>query len=256
MSGFALTPLDFLLVALGGFAAGFIDAIAGGGGMISMPLLLSLGLPPHLALGTNKLQSALGTTFAALHYARRGLVERGGLGVGLATTGAAAFVGAWAVSRLDGGFLVRLIPWLLAGIFVYVLVSPRLGGVRRAARVGPVVFHLGGGLVLGFYDGFFGPGTGSFWTIGYVVLLGLALPQATANTKLMNLTSNLASLAWFAPLGAVAWGLGLVMGVANIAGALVGSTIAIRRGAGFIRSFVLLVVGATIARLVWRAMTG
>ncbi|MBE2215521.1 MAG: TSUP family transporter [Opitutaceae bacterium] len=242
-----------LLFVLVGFCAGFVDSIAGGGGLISMPALLAAGMPPHLALGTNKLQSAMGTTFATANYARRGLITREGLALGVGITGPAAFFGAFAVTRLPGDLLVRVIPWLLGAIFVYVLVSPRIGDERRHARLAPAAFHGLFGLVLGFYDGFFGPGTGTFWTMGYVMLMGFTLPHATGHTKVMNLTSNVASLAWFAWHGDVAWLAGLLMGAANIAGALTGSTLAIRRGAGFIRVVFLLVVGATIARLVWRS---
>lgn len=253
MPAFEMQSAAWAAVCVAGFAAGFVDSIAGGGGLISMPALLAAGLPPHLALGTNKLQSALGTSFATGNYARRGLVTREGLASGVTCTAVAAFAGAWAVTRLPGDFLVRVIPWLLAAIFLYVLASPRVGETRRAARLGVVAFHVALGCALGFYDGFFGPGTGTFWTAGYVVLLGFTLPHATGHTKVMNLTSNLASLAWFAWHGDVFWSVGVAMGGANIAGALLGSTLAIRRGAGFIRAFFLLAVGATIARLLWRS---
>ena len=248
-----LSGAALVILPIAGFVAGFIDSIAGGGGLISVPALLSLGFPPHLALGTNKLQSALGTAFATTNYARQGLVTREGLAPGIVCTAIAAGVGAWSVTQISGDRLVQVIPWLLGAIFIYVLVSPRLGEVRRAARMPGFWFHLLFGLGLGFYDGFFGPGTGSFWTLGYVVLLGFTLPHATGHTKVMNLTSNVASLAWFAWHGDVAWIAGLCMGAANIAGALLGSTLAIKRGARFIRGFVLLAVGATIARLVWKA---
>ncbi len=224
--------------------------------MISLPALLAAGLPPHLALGTNKLQSALGTTFAAANYARRGCVSGEGLATGIAATGLAAFAGAWCVSRLPADLLVRVIPWLLVAIFTYVLLSPKIGEKRTSARLRVALFGVGGGAALGFYDGFFGPGTGSFWTMGFVVLLGYPLPQATGHTKVMNLTSNLASLAWFAWQGSVFWSVGATMGAANIAGALLGSHLAIRQGAGFIRAAFLVVVGATIARLLWRSFGG
>ena len=224
--------------------------------MISLPALLAAGLPPHLALGTNKLQSALGTTFAAANYARRGCVSGEGLATGIAATGLAAFAGAWCVSRLPADLLVRVIPWLLVAIFTYVLLSPKIGEKRTSARLRVALFGVVGGAALGFYDGFFGPGTGSFWTMGFVVLLGYPLPQATGHTKVMNLTSNLASLAWFAWQGSVFWSVGAMMGAANIAGALLGSHLAIRQGAGFIRAAFLVVVGATIARLLWRSFGG
>lgn len=249
-----LLPSVFVVVGIAGFAAGFVDSIAGGGGLISLPALLSVGVPPHLALGTNKLQSALGTSVATANYARRGMITREGLGLGITCTALAAFAGAYAVTRLPADLLLRVIPWLLGAIFLYVLVSPQVGERRREGRLGVVAFHLLFGSMLGFYDGFFGPGTGSFWTIAYVLLLGFALPHATGHTKAMNLASNLASLAWFAWHGDVFWVLGTTMGAANIGGAFLGSTLAIRRGAKFIRIFFLLAVGATIVRLILRSL--
>jgi uncharacterized protein len=181
------------------------------------------------------------------------LVTRDGLALGVACTAIAAFAGAWCVSRVSGDLLVRVIPWLLIAIFVYVLLSPQVGEFRRDAHLGVAAFMVWAGLALGFYDGFFGPGVGSFWTMGFVVLMGYTLPHATGQTKAMNLTSNIASLAWFAAHGDVAWVLGAIMGTANIGGALLGSHLAIRNGRRFIRVFFLLVVGATIARLAWRS---
>src|SRR4029077_3701262 len=131
---------------------------------------------------------------------------------------------------------------------------PGFGIATGRKRLSFAVFSALVGLSLGFYDGFFGPGTGSFWTLAFVSLLGFALPQATANTKAMNLTSNVVSLAWFGARGDVAWSLGLAIGAANIAGALAGSSLAIAKGAPLIRGFLLLVVGATIARLLWRSL--
>lgn len=253
MPALEFSGTTYVVLPIAGFVAGFIDSIAGGGGLISMPALLSVGLPPHLALGTNKLQSALGTTFASTNYARQGLVSREGLAPGILCTALAALAGAWSVTHLSGDRLVRVIPWLLGAIFIYALASPNLGAVRRTARMPVPAFHGLFGLGLGFYDGFFGPGTGSFWTLGYVVLLGYTLPHATGHTKVMNLTSNVASLAWFAWHGDVWWIVGSSMGAANIAGALLGSTLAIKRGAKFIRAFVLLAVGATIVRLLWNS---
>ncbi len=223
--------------------------------MISLPALLAVGLPPHVALGTNKLQSAMGTSFAAGNYARRGLVSGEGLSVGVGCTALAAFAGAWSVSRLSAELLLHVIPWLLVAIFVYVLFSPRVGESRREARLGVVVFNALAGGVLGFYDGFFGPGTGSFWTMGYVALLGYTLPQATGQTKVMNLTSNVASLVWFGWQGSVLWPVGAAMGAANIVGALLGSHLAIRKGTRFIRNAFLIVVGLTVARLIWRSLS-
>jgi uncharacterized membrane protein YfcA len=245
--------LGFALLASAGFAAGLVDAIAGGGGIISLPALLAFGLPPHVALGTNKLQAALGTALATGNYARRGLLDRSQLPLGIACTAAGALAGALLVSRVPSVWLARVAPWLLLAILVYVVRSPGLGSAPRAPSMKVRVFSLVFGPSLGFYDGFFGPGTGSFWTVAFVGLLGFTLPRATAHTKVMNLTSNVVALAWFAVHRDVAWRLGLAVGAANVAGALVGSSLAIERGARLIRGVFLVVVAATLASLVWRS---
>jgi uncharacterized protein len=251
-----LSLVQQLLLALVGFSAGFVDSIAGGGGIISLPALLAVGLPPHVALGTNKLQASLGTAFAAGNYARRGLLERSRLGLAVACTAAGALTGAMLVAGLPSMWLRRLVPWLLVAIFVHVARSPRLGDSPQRPRMGPTTFSVIFGLSLGFYDGFFGPGTGSFWTVALLALRGLALPEATAQTKVMNLTSNAVALAWFATHGDVMWRLGLGIAAANVAGALAGSSLAMEKGARLIRVFFLLAVAATLARLLWLSLTG
>jgi len=251
-----LTPLTQALLALAALSAGFVDSIAGGGGIISLPALLAVGLPPHLAFGTNKLQASLGTAFAAGNYARRGLVDRGQLPLGVACTATGALAGAMAIERLPSTWLGYVVPWLLVAIFVYAVCSPRLSdSTARRARLDSTTFSVTFGLSLGFYDGFFGPGTGSFWTLAFLALRGLALPQATAQTKVMNLTSNAAALALFTAHGDVWWDLGLGLAAANVAGALAGSSLAMKKGAPLIRAFFLLAVSATLIRLVWRSLT-
>ncbi|MGH7440950.1 MAG: TSUP family transporter [Polyangiaceae bacterium] len=247
-------PLVVLALILAGFAAGFVDSIAGGGGIISLPALLAAGLPPHLALGTNKLQACLGTTMAATNYARRGLVTTAELPVGVACTAAGSLGGAALVTHLSSMWLARAIPWLLVAIFAYVVRAPRFGAASCAARLGAGPFGALFGLVLGFYDGFFGPGTGSFWMIGFIALRGLSFPQATAQTKVMNLTSNAVALAWFAAHGDVVWSLGLCVGAANVAGAATGSSLAVEKGAPLIRAFFLVAVAATLAHLARKSL--
>jgi uncharacterized membrane protein YfcA len=207
-----------------------------------------------MALGTNKLQAGLGTSIAAANYARRGLLVRRELALGVTSTAAGALAGAALVTRLPSMWLARAVPWLLVAIFVYVVRAPRFGEAARAARVGPVAFGTVAGLVLGFYDGFFGPGTGSFWTIAWVALRGFSLPQATAQTKAMNLTSNAVALAWFAAHGDVMWLLGLGVAAANVAGAVAGSSLAIEKGAPLIRVFFLVAVAVTLLRLVRQSL--
>ena len=172
-----LSLLEQLILALAGFSAGFVDSIAGGGGIISLPALLAVGMPPHLAFGTNKLQASMGTAFAAGNYARRGLLDPSRLPLAMTCTALGALAGAMLVVRLPSMWLARVVPWLLVGIFVYVVRLPRLGESKREARMAAGTFAVVFGSSLGFYDGFFGPGTGSFWTMALLAVGGMALPQ-------------------------------------------------------------------------------
>lgn len=154
-----------------------------------------------------------------------------------------------AVQRLAPVHLQRLIPFFLLAIFVYTVFTPELGRFRSRPRLGRLAFHLVFGPTLGFYDGFFGPGTGSFWAFAYVWAAGFDLARATASTKVMNFTSNLVSLAVFALGGNVLWGAGLCMGVGQAVGARLGSGLVIRRGPGLVRPVFLVVVLATTLKL-------
>jgi uncharacterized membrane protein YfcA len=238
-----------LLFIVGG-VAGWIDSIAGGGGLLTVPVLLNLGLPPADALGTNKLQAVFGSGAATWHYGRAGLIDFRNAVTGVIFTAIGAALGALTVQWFRPDFLRVVIPFLLVAIAVYFLVRPHLGDNAARPRMSSGPFHLLFGLVLGFYDGFFGPGTGSFWAVAYVLLLGLNLTKATAHTKLMNFTSNAASLAIFVLGGKVYWLAGLTMGVGELLGARLGAKMVIRRGARFIRPIFIAVVLAICARLV------
>ncbi len=234
-----------------GFSAGLVDSIAGGGGIISVPVLLNFGLPPQLALGTNKFQASFGSVAASWRYLRRGLVDLRACRLGILLTLAGALLGAWAVQRIEAHVLEKVIPILLAAIVVYLTFQPQIGLEDRPARLGPVVFYAVFGLGLGFYDGFFGPGTGSFWAIAFVLLCGHNLTRATAHTKVMNATSNLASLALFAAAGLVDLGVGLIMAGGQVAGARLGAGLVVQKGARFVRPAFLAMAGLTILRLLW-----
>lgn len=251
-----LSPLAFGLVVLAGGAAGFVDSIAGGGGMISLPALLAVGLPPHLALGTNKLQSSFGSLTASLRYRAAGIVRFRDMVPGIAATAVGAAGGALAVGAVDASLLRYLIPVLLLAILVFLLLRPRFGLVQAERRVAWLPFWIIAGLSLGFYDGFFGPGTGTFWAMGLVGFAGLDMRGATAHTKVANLTSNLISLAVFAVAGSVWLTVGLAMGAAEVLGALAGSRLVLRRGASFVRAMTLGVTGLMIVYLVLRYWIG
>lgn len=241
------------LLFLASLAAGFVDSIAGGGGLITMPVLLSAGLGPLEALGTNKLQASFGSGSAAWHFAEARLItwRESRLGAGISFAAAAA--GALAVQRLPQDFLRWLIPILLIGIALHTLLQPQLGLQELEPRMKP--HHFAGlfGLLIGFYDGFFGPGTGSFWAMACVALMGFNLTRATAYTKVMNFASNAGALSVFLAGGQVWLGIGLLMGIGQWLGARLGSRLVIRKGARFIRPvFISVVLVITLKLLIIR----
>ncbi len=251
MDAFTLSPLMFAGLFFAGFTAGFVDSIAGGGGLISVPVLLSIGLPPQIALGTNKLQSSFGAVSSAYNYVKKGAVklEETYWGIGITFIGAA--MGTWTIQHIQPDFIRRIIPILLMVVFVYMLFSGRLGYESRKAVLSQRLFFFIFGLGLGFYDGFFGPGTGSFWTAAFIVFLGFDMTRAAGFTRVMNLTSNLVALMLFIRGNHVLYSVGIAMALGQIIGARTGSNLAIKKGATFIRPVFMSVVFLTILRLVY-----
>jgi uncharacterized protein len=245
-----------MLLFLAGLSAGFIDAIAGGGGLISLPALLWAGLPPQMALGTNKMQSSWGTMMAVRRYAKAGLVSWPEVRLAVFVTFIFALLGSWTVTRVSNEVLKLVVPWMLMGAAIYVLVSPRLARHTSGLRLGLVAFSLLGGSLLGFYDGFFGPGTGAFWTIACLSLLGLELTRATAFTKVVNLTSNIASLLVFIVAARVNYEMAAAMITGQLIGGRLGAGMAIRHGAPFIRVMFIGVVVAMVMKLLWDQIAG
>ena len=229
--------------------------MAGGGGIITVPVLLNLGLPVPLALGTNKLQSSFGSVSAAWHYSRQGVVRIRDCGLGIGMTLLGAALGAFTVELLDSDLLAKIIPWLLGAILLYTIFRPSVGHQDHPPRWRWPWFYTAFGLGLGFYDGFFGPGTGAFWAIAFVVVQGQNFVKATGHTKVMNATSNLASLAVFLLHGSVHLGAGLTMGAGQLIGAKLGTGLVVKRGARFVRPIFLIMVTATLGRLIYLALT-
>ena len=244
--------LDLLtLIALGlvGVVAGFVDAIAGGGGLIAVPALLTAGLPPVAAFATNKMQSAVGTAIAATTYWRRGFVDLRAIGGGVVAMLVASFVGALAVKQIDTTVLSYIVPIALICIAVYFTFAPRLTDADSHARLNFAIFVPVMGLVVGFYDGILGPGTGSFLTLGFIALFGLGVTRAAASTKFLNLASNIGALALFIPSGDVVWPIAAVMAVGQFVGGYLGALTGIRFGAKLIKPLVVVISIALAVRL-------
>jgi uncharacterized membrane protein YfcA len=256
MDALTLSPLTYSLLLVAGFAGGLIDAIAGGGGLITVPALLAAGLPPQLALGTNKLQSACGTLIAVRRYGQAGLLRTPGIPLAAGCAALAGAAGAWTVSITQPEALRQIIPWMLAAVAIYTALNRRFGQQAGQARLSPVLFATGAGLSLGFYDGFFGPGTGSFWAVALVGLMGLDLRQATGYTKAANLASNLGALAFFLSCGAVDLPAAAAMIAGQLVGARLGSGLVIHRGLAVIRPVFLTVVFALTIKLLLDAWSG
>lgn len=243
---------DLLLVAAAAGLAGFVDAIVGGGGLVLVPALFAVypqGAPATL-LGTNKAGAVWGTAWAAWTYAQRVSLRWRALWPAVAAALAGSFVGAWAVTQVGAEGLKRALPFVLGVVLAYTLVRkelgrhhrPRFEGAREAAWASAI------GAAVGFYDGFFGPGTGSFFVFLFVRLLGYDFLHASASAKVLNTVTNAAALALFAWKGHVWWHLALVIAVANVLGSLAGIRLALKHGAGFVRAVFIAVVGALILK--------
>ncbi len=244
-----------ILVVLGfvGLLAGFVDAIAGGGGLIAVPALMAVGIPPIAAFGTNKVQSVVGTAIAAFTYWRKGFVSLRALALAIPLTFVGAFLGALAVKSIDTAVLQYAVPIALICIAVYFAFAPRLTDDDRHARFNFVVFVPVMGFVIGFYDGGLGPGTGSFLTMGFVGLFGLGLVRAAGHTKVLNLVSNAGALALFIPSGDVVWPAAFAMIIGQVVGGYLGALTGIRFGAKLIRPLVVVVsVALALKLLVFR----
>lgn len=239
----------FIIAFLAAFFGGFIDAIAGGGGMITLPTILAIGIPPHAALATNKLQSAFGSFTAALNFSLKGLVDFREIFIGIIWTLIGTIFGTYLVLLIDAKFLNYIIPFLLLILLIYTIFSPNLGTSQTKAKMKQKTFYIIFGFILGFYDGFFGPGTGSFWTLALVGVLGLYMKKAVAHTKVLNFTSNIVSLIVFIIGGQILWLIGLTMALGQILGGFVGSNMVIKKDVKFVRKILIFVVFITILKL-------
>jgi uncharacterized protein len=234
------------------FIAGLIDSISGGGGLLTLPVLLGVGIPPHLALGTNKLQSTFGSFTSTYYYRRHSIVKIRETITGIIFTAIGTIIGTWTVQQVHPQILSHLIPWLLLIIAVYTIFTPKLGMQDKQPKLKKNYFYFLFGLMFGFYDGFFGPGVGSFWAIVFVLLMGFNLTKATGYTKAMNFTSNIVSAVVFIISGNAIYTIGFVMGIGQVLGSILGARLVIKKGAKLIRPVFITIVILTTLKLLYQ----
>ncbi|WP_020179393.1 TSUP family transporter [Methylopila sp. M107] len=247
----SLSPEILLLFALAGLIAGAVDAIAGGGGLITIPVLLLGGLDPVSAIATNKLQGAAGLMVSTTRFARAGMLDlrarESWLYAGSAFAGAVA--GAALVAFAPVEAMRAALPFLILGVALYFAFGPQMSDVDAKARLKPAAFALGVALPIGVYDGLFGPGAGSFYMVALVALTGLGAVKAVARTKLMNLASNLSGLLFFIAAGHVVWAAGLAMAAGTMLGAQIGAALALKHGVKLVKPLLIVVSLALALRL-------
>lgn len=248
---------ELALAALASLFAGCVDAIVGGGGLILVPALFGMypGAAPATLLGTNKGSGIWGTAWATWQFSRRVQMPWGAMLPAAGAAFAGSFAGAWALTLASPEQLRKALPFVLVAVLAYTLARKDLGRhhAPRLAGSAQTLLACAIGAVIGFYDGFFGPGTGSFFVFLFVRLLGFDFLNASASAKLLNTATNAAALLLLAGRGHVWWHVAAVLAVANVAGSLIGTLLALRHGAGFVRVAFIVVVAALIAKTGWDA---
>lgn len=246
--------LSFQIIALlftTALVAGFVDAMAGGGGLITIPALLLTGINPIAALATNKLQACFGSFSASLTMIKKGLVDPKVMKLALVMAFIGSAVGTIFVQLSPPDFLRKLLPFVIGAVGLYTLFSPNLGVLESAPKIKQNSYECTVVPLIGFYDGYFGPGTGTFYSLSQVVLRGRDLIAATARAKLLNFATNIASLIFFILGGQVVWLIGGVMIIGQVIGAYLGSHMVVKGGAKFIRPVIVLMCFAMVIKLVW-----
>ncbi len=245
-----LDPGVIAILASVAFIAGFIDAVAGGGGMLTIPALLWIGLPPHIALGTNKLAASFASSTAAMTYYKKKLFTPRFWLWSFGATLFGAIMGTMIVDTLSTEWLEKALPLIILAVAVYTLWAPQpKADSHQLPKVCPKLKkkQVAQGVTLGFYDGVAGPGTGAFWTVSSMAIYRMDILRSSGLAKAMNFTSNITSFFTFALLGHINWAIGLTMGVCLMAGAWIGAHSAIKFGAKFIRPvFVTMVITLAI----------
>ncbi len=243
---------DYVILAAAAFLAGMVDAVVGGGGLIQIPALFS-ALPntaPATLLGTSKFAGIWGTGAAALGFARRVKLQWSTAVPAATAAFALSFVGAYSVTHIPPDFIRKILPFVLLAVAVYTYRKKDFGSIHAPLHVGSKekLFAILVGGSIGFYDGFFGPGTGSFLVFLFVRFFGFDFLGASAVAKVVNVACNLSALLWFGYSGHLLWQLGAVMAICNVLGSLIGIRLALKHGTGFVRKLFLLVVSGLILK--------
>ena len=229
--------------------AGWVDVIAGGGGLLTIPALIVAGVPPAAAVATNKLQGSSGTLIASIYFIKKGAIDFAKIKPLIVTTFIGAVAGSWLLLQIDAEALTIFLPVLLILTGLYFLFAPNIDDKDKKAKISLTAFAIIAAPLLGAYDGFFGPGTGSFMALAFVLLCGYSLSRATANAKILNFTSNISSLLYFIFYGDIYWLIGLVMIGGQMIGVVVGAKMVLKKGASIIKPVVIVVCFAMSAHI-------
>lgn len=249
-----LTTLLFLCGA--GFLAAAVDSIAGGGGMISLPAIMAAGVPPHLALGTNKFASTWGSITSTIKFARSDKINFNLVKYQIGCTIIGSAIGVKTVLSIDERFLHVLIVALIFVVAIYTTLKKDFGQANRFNGLTNqnVLLGMGFALILGFYDGFFGPGTGTFLIFSFISVFGFDFTVAAGNSKILNFVSNIVSLILFAISGKIVYLAGIPMAISMVLGAWVGTHIAIKNGAKIIKPIFITIALLLMVKLLWQAL--
>ncbi|MEM5504033.1 TSUP family transporter [Shewanella frigidimarina] len=251
-----LDPSHWAILAVIGILAGFIDAIVGGGGLLSIPALLTVGIPPHLALGTNKLAACFGSLTSSYTFYKQHLFNPALWKACFFATLVGSIAGCGLVFLIDPLWLDKILPLLIISIAIYTLFSPKAMGDKNTIVPkyrSPKYKQISQGFILGGYDGFAGPGIGAFWTVSSISLHKLPLLHSCGLARVMTAVSNITALIIFASMGQVQWILGLWMGICMMAGSFIGARSAIRFGIPFIKPIFIIMVLSIAVHLTWSA---
>ncbi|NBI27853.1 TSUP family transporter [Chengkuizengella marina] len=232
--------------------AGWVDTIAGGGGLLTLPAMMLAGLPPATAVATNKLQGSSGTFIATMFFIKNGSIDLKEIRLSILMTFLGAVIGGWFMLQIRAEYLEMLLPFLLIFIGLYFLFSPNIENKDRKMKMRLSLFSLTIAPLLGLYDGFFGPGTGSLMALSFIALCGYGASKATAHAKILNFTSNISALLYFVLFGQIAWVIGIIMMLGQIIGSFIGAKMVLEKGASLIKPVVITVCFFMAIQVFWK----